>query len=216
MVSRGAVLGANSKLNIAGIGVGGKGWTDITSCDSQNIVGLCDIDSNRLAKAKERYPAASTFADWRVMLEKKGKEIDAVTVSTPDHTHFPASLAAIRLGKHVYCQKPLTHTVWEARTLANAARKARVATQIALKQARDQLSDANARLQREVERRTLEVQRVQEVTIMTMASLAETRDNETIHKKRTPGFFTVNQGGDIHMEFGGEEGALHGEEPSAA
>lgn len=130
MVSRGAVLGANSKLNIAGIGVGGKGWTDITSCDSQNIVALCDIDSIRLAKAKEKYPSAATFADWREMLEKQGREIDAVTVSTPDHTHFPASLAAIRLGKHVYCQKPLTHTVWEARTLANAARKARVATQM--------------------------------------------------------------------------------------
>jgi len=129
-VSRAAVLGANSKLNIAGIGVGGKGWTDITSCDSQNIVGLCDTDSTRLANAHKKYPNAVAVADWRELLEKHGSKLDAVTVSTPDHTHFPASLAAIRLGKHVYCQKPLTHTVWEARSLAEAARRAKVATQM--------------------------------------------------------------------------------------
>ena len=129
-VAQATVLGANSRLNIAGIGVGGKGWVDITSCDSQNIVGLCDVDADRLAKAKEKYPRAAVFSDWRELFEKHGKNLDAVTVSTPDHTHFPASMAAIRLGKHVYCQKPLTHTVWEARQLAMAARKAKVATQM--------------------------------------------------------------------------------------
>lgn len=144
-VSRGQVLGANSKLNIAGIGVGGKGWTDITSCDSENIVGLCDVDSQRLAKAKEKYPRAVAVADWRELLEKHGKSIDAVTVSTPDHTHFPASMAALKLGKHVYCQKPLTHTVWEARQLTLAARKAKVATQMGNQ------GMSHAKLQREAE-----------------------------------------------------------------
>ena len=129
-IAKSTVRGANGRLNVAGIGVGGKGWTDITSCDSENIVGLCDVDAGRLAKAGEKYPQAKQFADWREMFDKLGKEIDAVTVSTPDHTHFPASMRAIRERKHVYCQKPLTHTVWEARTLAVAARKAKVATQM--------------------------------------------------------------------------------------
>lgn len=129
-VSARNVLGANSRLNIAGVGVGGKGWVDITSCDSENIVGLCDVDSIRLGKAGDKYPQAQRFADWRVMFDKLGKQIDAVTVSTPDHMHFQPAYRAIKSGKHVYCQKPLTHTVWEARTLAAAARKARVATQM--------------------------------------------------------------------------------------
>lgn len=129
-VSARNVLGANSRLNIAGVGVGGKGWVDITSCDSENIVGLCDVDAGRLATAQKRFPAARAFADWRVMFDQLGKQIDAVTVSTPDHLHFHPSYRAIREGKHVFCQKPLTHTVWEARTLAAAARKAGVATQM--------------------------------------------------------------------------------------
>ena len=129
-VSRAKVLGANSRLNIAGVGVGGKGWVDITSCDSQNIVGLCDVDATRLAKAQAKFPSARAFADWRVMFDQLGKQIDAVTVSTPDHTHFPASMRAVHERKHVYCQKPLTHTVWEARTLAEAAHRAKVATQM--------------------------------------------------------------------------------------
>lgn len=129
-VSRAKVLGANSRLNIAGVGVGGKGWVDITSCDSQNIVGLCDVDATRLAKAQAKFPSARAFADWRVMFDQLGKQIDAVTMSTPDHTHFPASMRAVHERKHVYCQKPLTHTVWEARTLAEAAHRAKVATQM--------------------------------------------------------------------------------------
>jgi len=129
-VSSRRVLGANGRLNIAGVAVGGKGWVDITSCDSENIVGLCDVDATRLAKAGEKFPSAARYADWRVMFDKLGKEIDAVTVSTPDHNHFLPSYRAVKMGKHVYCQKPLTHTVWEARTLAAAAREAKVATQM--------------------------------------------------------------------------------------
>lgn len=129
-VSRRRVLGANDRLNIAGVGVGGKGWTDITSVDSENIVGVCDVDANRLAKAGERYSGAKRFADWRVMLDELGAGIDAVTVSTPDHMHFLPAYRAVREGKHVYCQKPLTHTVWEARELTRAARAAGVATQM--------------------------------------------------------------------------------------
>src|SRR6185436_15200072 len=83
-----------------------------------------------LGKAGERFPKAQRFADWRVMFDRLGKDIDAVTVSTPDHMHFMPAYRAIKEGKHVYCQKPLTHTVWEARTLAAAARKAGVATQM--------------------------------------------------------------------------------------
>ncbi|MFM7099982.1 MAG: Gfo/Idh/MocA family protein [Verrucomicrobiota bacterium] len=129
-VSRLPVLGANNRLNIAGIGVGGKGWTDITSCDSENIVGLCDIDAGRLAKAGEKYPQAQRFADWRELFDRMGSGIDAVTVSTPDHSHYPPARTAVELGRHVYCQKPLTHTVWEARELTLAARRKRVATQM--------------------------------------------------------------------------------------
>ena len=129
-ISHGRILGANDRLNIAGVGVGGKGWVDITSCDSQNVVALCDVDAGRLAKAAERFPRAKTFADWRVMLDQLGNSIDAVTVSTPDHSHFHPSYRAIREGKHVFCQKPLTHSIWEARTLAAAAQAAKVATQM--------------------------------------------------------------------------------------
>ncbi|MFN0068119.1 MAG: Gfo/Idh/MocA family protein [Limisphaerales bacterium] len=124
------VLGANGRLRIASVGVGGKGWTDLTSVDSEDIVGVCDVDAKRLAKATEKYPQAKGFADWRVMFDQLGRGIDAVTVSTPDHTHFHPSLRAVREGWHVYCQKPLTHTIWEARTLAAAARRAGVATQM--------------------------------------------------------------------------------------
>jgi predicted dehydrogenase len=124
------VLGANSKLNIASVGVGGKGAVDTAGVDSENLVGLCDVDAKRLAIAAKKYPQAKTFADWRVMFDQLGKQFDAVTVSTPDHSHFHPSYRAVKERKHVYCQKPLTHTVWEARTLAEAARKAGVATQM--------------------------------------------------------------------------------------
>jgi predicted dehydrogenase len=121
---------ANETLNIASIGAGGQAASDIKAVASQNIVALCDVDQNRAAGMFEQFPKARQFKDYRIMLQEMEKQIDAVIVGTPDHHHFPASMAAIRLGKHVYCEKPLTHSVWEARELTLAARKAGVATQM--------------------------------------------------------------------------------------
>lgn len=129
-VSRRRVLGANDRLNVACVAVGGKGWVDMNGVDSENLVGLCDVDAKNLAKAGEKFPGARRFADFREMFDQLGIGIDAVTVSTPDHMHFPPALRAIKEGKHVFCQKPLTHTVWEARELTLAARAAGVATQM--------------------------------------------------------------------------------------
>lgn len=119
----------NEKLNIAGIGVGGRGADDLKELESENIVALCDVDEERAANTFKRYPKAKRYADFRVMLEKQ-KNIDAVVVATPDHTHAVASMMAIKLGKHVYCEKPLTRTVYEARALTKAAGEAKVATQM--------------------------------------------------------------------------------------
>ncbi len=121
---------ANEKLNIASVGAGGQAGGDINAMASQNIVALCDVDWNHAAGSFRRYPQAKQFKDYRKMLDQMEAEIDAVIVATPDHHHFHASLAAIRRGKHVYCEKPLTHSVWEARALAEAARQAKVATQM--------------------------------------------------------------------------------------
>ena len=129
-VSARNVLGANSRLNIAGIGAGGKGGVDLGFCAAENIVALCDVDQNNAAVTFKRFPQARPFKDFRVLLEKEGKNIDAVTVSTPDHTHFHAAAMAMKLGKHVYVQKPLTHTIWEARTLTELARQTKVVTQM--------------------------------------------------------------------------------------
>ncbi len=118
----------NEKIGIGGIGVGGKGWTDVNACASERIVALCDVDEKPLAKMAERYPRAATYHDFRELLERK--DVDAVTVSIPDHGHAAASMMAMKLGKHVYCQKPLTHSVYEARQLAEAAAKFKVATQM--------------------------------------------------------------------------------------
>jgi len=119
----------NEKLNIAGIGVGGQGGNDIDNLNSENIVALCDVDDAYAAKVYKRYPNAKTYRDYRVMLEKE-KDIDAVVVGAPDHQHAIISMAAIQLGKHVYCEKPLTHSIHEARVVAEAARNAKVATQM--------------------------------------------------------------------------------------
>ena len=123
----------SEKLNLAAVGVGGKGWSDLTNISSSpyvNVVALCDIDESKehLGRAAEKYSAAKRYTDWRKLLEQK--DIDAVQVSTPDHMHAPVALAAMALGKHVYCQKPLTHTVHEARRMAQAAKKAGVVTQM--------------------------------------------------------------------------------------
>lgn len=121
----------NGKLNIAGIGIGGKGGSDIDHAGQVgNVVAICDIDDNRLGKKAGRFPHAKKYNDFRKMLEEMDKSIDAVTVSTPDHTHAPASMMAMKMGKHVYCQKPLTHTVREARELRLAAKKYTVCTQM--------------------------------------------------------------------------------------
>jgi predicted dehydrogenase len=119
----------NEKLNVAGIGVGGKGAGDIMACKNENIVAFCDVDFDRAAKVFEIMPNVPKFRDYRNMLEQM-KEIDAVTISTPDHTHAPAAYMAMKMGKHVYVQKPLTHTVAEARLLTNTAREMKVATQM--------------------------------------------------------------------------------------
>lgn len=123
--------GANERINIAGIGVGGKGAgevSDLTAAGGK-FVALCDVDAQRAAKTYAKHPDAKVYTDFRVMLDQE-KGIDAVTVSTPDHTHAVASLAAMARGKHVYCQKPLTHSIYEARVMAAAARHYKVATQM--------------------------------------------------------------------------------------
>jgi predicted dehydrogenase len=120
----------SEKLNIAGIGVGGRGGDVLRGVDSQNIVALCDVDWRHAAGTFKRYPKAKKYRDFREMLDKEEKNIDAVTVATPDHVHAVASIAAIKRGKHVYCEKPLTHSVYEARKLAEAAREHKVATQM--------------------------------------------------------------------------------------
>jgi predicted dehydrogenase len=135
MIVPGAVLGLNgatppnSKLNIAGIGIGGQGGHDLAQMESENIVALCDVDKNYAAHTFKKYPNAKQFTDYRKMLDEM-KEIEGVVVGTPDHHHAFASMEAIKRGKHVYCEKPLTHSVWEARQLAQAAREAKVATQM--------------------------------------------------------------------------------------
>jgi predicted dehydrogenase len=118
------------KLRVACIGLGGKGQSDSLACASEDIVALCDVDFERGRELFYRYPQAARYRDYRQMLAEMGDRIDAVTISTPDHTHFSATLMAIELGKHVYVQKPLTHTIGEARILKAAAAKARVVTQM--------------------------------------------------------------------------------------
>ncbi|MBI3470173.1 MAG: Gfo/Idh/MocA family oxidoreductase [Candidatus Solibacter usitatus] len=120
----------NEKLNIAAIGAGGKGASDIAGCVTENIVALADPDSKRAAQTFQKYEKAAKYADFRKMFDKESKNIDAVIVSTPDHMHATASLWAMERGKHLYCQKPLTRTIWEARTVTAAAAKYKVATQM--------------------------------------------------------------------------------------
>ena len=121
----------NEQLNIACIGVGGKGDSDTDNASHYgNVVALCDIDDNMLSKKAAKFPQAHKFHDFRQMLDEMRDQIDAVTVSTPDHTHAPASIMAIKLKKHVYTQKPLTWSVSEARTLREAANQYGVCTQM--------------------------------------------------------------------------------------
>jgi predicted dehydrogenase len=121
---------ASGKLNIACIGTANRAAADISGVQGENIVALVDIDSNYLGRAAARFTSARTYADYREMIDKEADNIDAVVVATADHNHAPASIRAIRAGKHVYCEKPLTHTVHEARVIAEAAKKHGVATQL--------------------------------------------------------------------------------------
>lgn len=119
----------NEKLHIAGIGIGGQGAWDLDEVNSENIVALCDVDWGYAGKVFEKYPKAKRYQDYRQMLDQE-KSIDAVVVATPDHQHAIVSITAMKQGKHVYCEKPLTRTVYEARQMARVARQAKVATQM--------------------------------------------------------------------------------------
>lgn len=119
----------NEKLNLAIIGSGGRGAANLDSVKSENIVYLCDVYEPALLQAAERFPAAGRATDFR-RLYNHANEFDAVVVSTTEHTHAFATLPALQLGKHVYCEKPLTHNIWEARVISEAAAKAKVATQM--------------------------------------------------------------------------------------
>ncbi|MBN2029615.1 Gfo/Idh/MocA family oxidoreductase [bacterium] len=121
----------SDKLNIAGIGVGGQGGSDLRNMQSENMVALCDVDWNRAAGTFQLFPEAARYKDFRIMLEKENN-IEAVVVATPDHVHAAASMMAVKMGKHVYCEKPLTYSITEARTLTEAAREAGVATQMGI------------------------------------------------------------------------------------
>ena len=120
-------------LNVACVGVGGMGGSDLNATASGKnvrIVALCDIDANNLGAAAKKHAAAGAFADYRKMLDSMGKDIDAVVVATPDHMHGSVALAAMSLGKHVYCQKPIAHNLYECREMANMAKRAGVVTQM--------------------------------------------------------------------------------------
>ena len=136
VVARHVVAGANKpapsdKLNVAGIGVGGMGAGDLRNLESQHIGALCDVDHRYAAGTFKRYSKATVYKDYRRMLEKE-KGVDAVVVATPDHTHAVISMACMKAGKHVYCQKPLTHDVREARLLANTAAETGLTTQMGI------------------------------------------------------------------------------------
>ncbi len=122
----------NEKLNVAGIGVGGRGAADVNGAAGAgaHIVALCDVDQRRAGGTFARYPKAQRFADFRKMLEKIDKQIDAVVIGTPDHTHAPPGVMAMKMGKHCYCEKPLTHCVYESRVMTEVAAEKNLVTQL--------------------------------------------------------------------------------------
>ncbi len=122
---------AIDEISFACIGVGGKGSSDSADAkDNGNVVAICDIDDQTLAGAKEKFTGAAVYHDFRKLLDEMGKSIDAVTVSTPDHTHAAAALMAMRMGKHCFCQKPMTHSIYEARLMTEVAREKNLVTQM--------------------------------------------------------------------------------------
>jgi len=120
----------SERLNLAFVGAGGRGEGNLSALAGHNVLALCDVDERRAGKSFERYPKAARFHDFRKMLDQMARQIDAVVVSAPNHIHAPASVMAMRLGKHVYCEKPLAHSVYEARVAAEVAAKQKVATQM--------------------------------------------------------------------------------------
>lgn len=132
---RARAVSPNGKLRTAHVGVGGMGGADLGSIASHpkvEVAALCDVDAGTLASAQSRHPNAKTFSDYREMIAQLGDKIDAVVVSTPDHTHAPAAMTALNAGKPVYCQKPLTHEVFEARQLRLVAEKKSLVTQMGI------------------------------------------------------------------------------------
>jgi len=121
---------ADRKLRLACIGINGRGYADLSACAGEDIVGVCDVDFAWGQRGFHEFPLAARYRDYRQMLTEMADQIDGVVVATPDHTHYPAALMALGLGKHVYCEKPLTHTIAEARSLKAAAAKAGVVTQM--------------------------------------------------------------------------------------
>ncbi len=128
--ARGQNQAPNDKLNIAGIGVGGRGGADVRGVDHENLVALCDVDDRRAAKTFEKYPKAKTYRDFRKMLDELDSQIDAVVIGTPDHTHAPPAAMAMKMGKHCYCEKPLTVAVHETRVLTELAAEHKLVTQL--------------------------------------------------------------------------------------
>jgi predicted dehydrogenase len=125
-----AYAAPSDKLNIACIGVGGRGRANLKGIRGENIVAMCDVDTRRAGEAFDNYPKARRYTDFRKMLDEMDNQVDAVVVSTPDHTHAVACMDAIRRGKPVYCEKPLAHSIYEIRELVNAAREHKVITQL--------------------------------------------------------------------------------------
>ncbi|MGC8828701.1 MAG: Gfo/Idh/MocA family protein [Verrucomicrobiia bacterium] len=120
----------SAKLKLAFIGVGGRGGDNLNGLSSENVVALCDVDAQRSEAARKKFPGARFYKDWRKMFDEMEKSIDAVVVSTPDHTHAVAAMAAIKRGKHVYCEKPLAHSIGEVRALMEAAKKYNIVSQL--------------------------------------------------------------------------------------
>ncbi len=120
----------SNKLNIGCIGIGGRGGDDVKELSSENLVALCDVDAKQGGATFEKYPQAKRFKDFRRMLDEMGNELDAVLVATPDHTHAVAALRATKMGKHVYCEKPMAHSIAEVRQMVQAAREHKVVTQL--------------------------------------------------------------------------------------
>lgn len=118
------------KVNLAVIGVGGRGKASWIACKDENIVALCDVSMSAAAEGFKTFPEARRFNDFRVMFDKMARDIDAVIIATPDHNHFPAAMSAMQLGKHVYVEKPLAHNIWQLRTLRKAAKEYKVITQM--------------------------------------------------------------------------------------